>query len=134
MLAPVSVRLAIVLVPCDAGGMAKGKAKHQARLDAIQAFGKDLARRASRKCELCEGKVDLRPYDTAPDDPPTMDTVALLCERCRAVAGGRNDPPETLRFLENAIWSPYPAVASTAKAMIVRVDADWARNALDLIS
>jgi hypothetical protein len=113
--------------------MAKGKAKHQARLDAIGRLGKDLARRADKKCELCEGKGDLRPYDTAPDEEPSLDTVALLCERCRAVADGRDDPPETLRFLENAIWSPYPPVARTAQDILRRVDADWARAALEML-
>jgi len=113
--------------------MAKGKAKHQARLDEISLLGKDLARRANRKCELCEGKGDLRPYDSAPDDAPSMDTLALLCERCRAIAEGRDDPQETLRFLENAIWSPIPAVGGTARAVLRRVDAPWARAALDLL-
>lgn len=113
--------------------MAKGREKHQAHLDEISLLGKDLSRRASQKCELCEGKGDLRPYDTAPDDEPTLDTIALLCERCRALAGGKTGPQETLRFLENAIWSPYPAVASVARAAIARVDADWARMALEML-
>ena len=113
--------------------VAKGKAKHQARLDAIGLLGKDLARRASRKCELCEGKDDLRPYDTAPDAPPQMDALALLCTRCRAIADGRDDPERTLRFLESAIWSPYVGGGSTARSVRARVDADWARAALELL-
>ena len=113
--------------------MAKGKEKHQAHLDAIGLLGKDLARRANRKCELCEGKDDLRAYDTEPQDEPSMDTIALFCARCRAVSEGRVDPPAGLRFLEGAIWSPYPGVAKTARSMLVGVDADWARAAMDML-
>ncbi|MEZ4338457.1 MAG: hypothetical protein R3B82_17695 [Sandaracinaceae bacterium] len=113
--------------------MAKGREKHQARLDEIGLLGKDLARRASQKCELCEGKDDLRAYDTAPDDPPTLDTIALLCARCRGLAEGKKAPAETLRFLESAIWSPYPGVAKTAREALAKVDADWARMALEML-
>jgi len=113
--------------------MAKGKERHQARLDEISLLGKDLARRAKRRCELCEGKEDLRAYDTAPDDPPTMESVALLCADCRARAAGRDDDEAALRFLEGAIWSDIPAVSGTAQAILRRVDAGWARAALDML-
>lgn len=113
--------------------MSKGKAKHQARLDAIQFFGKDLARRASRRCELCEENDDLRIHDTDLEVEPEMETLALLCARCRAVLEGRKDDPETLRFLEGAIWSDQAPIGALAKEMIRAVDADWAREALSLL-
>ena len=113
--------------------MASGKEKHRARLDAIGLLGKDLARRANRNCELCEGKGDISPYDTAPEDDPTMDTIALLCERCRAIADGRDDAPETIRFLAGAIWSPYGGVSSVARTVLGRVDTAWAREALEML-
>ncbi len=114
--------------------MAKGREKHQARLDAIAWLGKDLARRASRRCELCGDNHDLRPYDAEPEvREPTMDTVALLCSRCRAVADGRPDDPQSLRFLENSMWSEVPAVRETSKRILRRLNADWARQALDLV-
>lgn len=113
--------------------MAKGKEQHEARQQAIAFWGKDLARRAKRKCELCEEGGDLRPLDTAPDREPELDTLALLCERCREVAAGRIDDPRTLRFLEAAVWSEVPAVAQTARTMLERVDAAWARNTLDML-
>lgn len=114
--------------------MAKGLEKKQARIDAMNYVGKELARRAKRKCELCEAGEDLRPYDTDLDAEPSLETLTLLCERCRAVAGGRRDEASTLRFLENAIWSEHPQIAGTAKAMLTKVDADWARSALEMIS
>jgi len=126
--------------PLAAGGarsqdaaVAKGKQKHQARLDAVAYFGKDLARRAGRVCELCGEKGDLRPFDTDVDAEPSMETLGLFCARCREVADGRKDDPQTLRFLESAIWNPEPAISETAKQMIRRVDAGWAREALELL-
>ena len=113
--------------------MAKGREKHQARLDAIQMFGKDLARRAGRRCELCEESDDLRIYDADPEAEPDMDTLALLCGRCREVLEGRKADPSTLRFLEGAIWSDVAPIGGLAQRMIRRVDADWAREALALL-
>ena len=40
--------------------MAKGHLAHQERLADMQAFGKDVGKRASFKCEWCEGKENLR--------------------------------------------------------------------------
>ena len=114
--------------------MAAGKQKHQERLDAIALQGKDLARRAKRKCELCEDNHDLRPYDTDPDAEPGLDTLVLLCERCRAVADGRVDDPRTLRFLESTLWSDIQPVAVMARRIAETIDADWARQVLDLLS
>ncbi len=114
--------------------MAKGYQKHKERLDAIAFLGKDLARRARRKCELCDSAEDLRPYDTAPDDEPALETLVLMCSRCREVAEGRRDDPRTLRFLEGAVWSEVTPAAAVARAMIERIDADWARNTLEMLS
>ena len=113
--------------------MSKGKAKHQARLNAIQAFGKDLARRARSKCELCEENDDLRIVDIDSENEPSFDTLMLTCARCRAVLDGRRDDPKTLRFLETAIWSDIVPVAVSARTQIKQVDADWARDALELV-
>lgn len=113
--------------------MAKGKAKHQERLDAIQAFGKDLARRARSKCELCESSDDLRIFDADAEADPDLDTLLLACVRCRALFEGRIGDPKELRFLETAIWSEVSPVASMAREVIKRVDSDWARHALELV-
>ena len=114
--------------------MTKGRQKHQARLDEIQFWGKDLARRAKRKCELCEGDTDLRIYDGDPDAEPGLATLILACERCRAILDGRSDDERTLRFLETAIWNEEPVIARLAKRMLAEVDAAWAREALDMVS
>ncbi len=114
--------------------MAKGRQKHQARLDAIAFQGKDLARRARRKCEFCEGSGDLRAYDGDEDAEPSLETLALACERCRSILDGRKDDERTLRFLETAIWNEEAIIARLAKQMLTGVDADWARSALEMLS
>lgn len=114
--------------------MSKGKQKHQARLDEIQFWGKDLARRAKRKCELCEKSGELRPYDGDLDAEPSLATLVLACERCRALLGGRKDDERSLRFLETAIWNEEPMIAALAKRILATVDAAWAREALDMVS
>jgi hypothetical protein len=112
--------------------MARGYDKKQEHIGAINLLGKDLARRAGRKCEWCETSGELRPYDMAPDDEPDLDALMLVCARCRAVLDGRDDDARTLRFLEGAVWSETAPVARTARVAIKRVDADWARDTVEL--
>lgn len=114
--------------------MAKGRQKHQARLDAIQLQGKDLARRAKRKCEFCEGDNDLRIFDGDADAEPALETLVLACARCRGALEGQKEDERTMRFLETAIWNEEPVIARLAKEMLGRVDADWARAAMDMVS
>ena len=111
----------------------KGKAKHEARQAAVSLLGKDLARRAGRKCELCGAQDGLRAYDHAPDKEPTLDSLALLCARCRALVDGEVGSADELRFLENAVWSDIPAVTGVSRALLRRVDADWARATLEMV-
>lgn len=113
--------------------MAKGYDKNQERRDEISLLGKDLARRAGRKCELCEESGSLKPHDTEPDEEPELSTLVLLCGRCTEVVGGREDDPRTLRFLEGAVWNEEPAVAELAKALIRKIDATWARDTVDML-
>ena len=96
--------------------MAKGYDEHQARQAAIGRLGKSLARRSGRRCEWCEGKDDLRPYDHRPKREPSEETLALLCRDCRETLAGETRDPQSLRFLEGAIWSEIPAVREPALA------------------
>ena len=113
--------------------MARGLEQHKARQEAIGLLGKDLARRARRVCELCEEKGELRPVDRAPDDEPSLETLVLLCSRCRELAGGAVHDPRTLHFLETAVWSEVAVVAALARELLAQVDAQWAREALSLL-
>jgi protein PhnA len=111
----------------------KGRDKHEARQAAVADLGKELARRGRSRCELCEGRDGVRTHDTAPDEAPSLDTLLLLCERCRAWVGGEAQDPRTLRFLETAVWSEVPVVAGLAREMLDRVDADWARETREML-
>lgn len=118
--------------------MAKSLGRHQERLAAVALLGKDLARRAERRCEWCGDKDDLRPYDHAPDREPSLETLALLCARCREVVkgGGAGCDPRALRFLEGAVWSEVPAVREPAIRVLraLAAEAPWARDALEHVS
>jgi protein PhnA len=114
--------------------MARGYDKHQAREQAVNLLGKDLARRAKRRCELCEESESLRPWDSCPTEEPSLETLLLLCERCQSLASGAAvGDPRTLRFLEGAVWNEEALIAATAKDLLTRIDAEWARDTLELL-
>jgi hypothetical protein len=113
--------------------MSRGLDKHRERLDAIAFWGKDLARRAGRKCELCEGTEELRPFDLDADAEPSLETLVLGCDRCRAVLDGGAADPRTLRFLEGVMWTDVAPVAAAARRMLGSIDAEWARDALEAV-
>lgn len=111
----------------------KGREKHEARQAEVAAFGKELARRARSRCELCEGREGVRTQDTEPEQAPSLGTLLLLCDRCRALLAGEAQDPRTLRFLETAVWSEVPVVKDVARKLLDRVDADWARETRGLL-
>jgi len=89
--------------------MAKGYQANKERKEALTAFGKELGKRAGFKCEWCESKDDLRPWDYNPDQDPEMGNLALLCARCRGLANGSKADLNELRSIRNALWSDVPA-------------------------
>ena len=104
--------------------MAKGLLKHQERLDALNLLGKNLARRASSKCELCEASgVSLKIYEVAPvPAEPDMDHCLMTCETCREQLAHFEKKPKHMtadhwRCLGKTVWSPEPA----AQVMSVRI-------------
>ncbi len=116
-----------------------GYERHKERRDALNLLGKDLARRAASKCELCEeGGQRLDPYEPPPvEDDPSFERTMLVCEKCRRAAeGGPMKPASEWRFLETVGWSTIPAVQVTAIRMLRRLAADdvaWARDAAESI-
>src|SRR5512137_2058557 len=111
--------------------MAKGYQAHKDRIEAISSFGKAVSKRAGFKCEWCEAKDDLRPWESQADDEPNMDTLALLCGRCRELAGGRKADLIELRSIRNALWSNVPAVAEGAARVLVQCRDAWEREAIE---
>lgn len=111
--------------------MAKGYNANQERIAAIALLGKGLAKRAGFACEWCGSKDDLRPWDYRPNAEPEETGLALLCLRCRELAGGVRGEENELRSLRNALWSDIPAVAEGAARVLGRCKATWTREAID---
>lgn len=116
--------------------MAKGYDTHQARLQALQLIGKDLARRAKSKCELTGASgVALRPYEVPPvAADPDLDRTLLISEACHEVL----ENPKHLKgrewqCLAEVVWSEMPAVQVVAWRLLQELAKreDWAREVLD---
>ena len=111
--------------------MAKGFQANKERQEDLSAFGKAIGKRAGFKCEWCEGKDDLRVWDHRPDVSPAMDSLALLCRRCRGWADGGKAAPNEVRTIRNALWSNVPAIAEGAARVLAQCKEPWAREAIE---
>lgn len=111
--------------------MAKGYLANKERLEQIGSLGKTIGKRAGFKCEWCGSKEDLRVWDYQPDQAPGMETLALLCLRCRDLADGRKCDAKELRSIRDALWSDIPAVAEGAARVLARCREPWVREAIE---
>jgi protein PhnA len=111
--------------------MVKGFQANREHHEAINILGKTLSKRAGFKCEWCESKDSLRIWEYRPECEPTVDTLALLCNRCRELAGGGKAEPNELHSIRNALWSNISAVAEGAARVLSRCTETWARNAIE---
>jgi len=111
--------------------MAKGHQANKEHLEEIDTFGKAIGKRAGFKCEWCESKDDLGVWNHQPDQPPNMETLAMLCKRCRDLAGGRKSTSDELRSIRNALWSNVPAVSEGAAKVLVQCNESWVREAIE---
>ena len=112
--------------------MAKGLQKHQERLDALNLLGKDLARRASSKCELCEtAGVSLKTHEVAPvPAEPDIDHCLMICETCHDQLNFLENKPKLIqadhwRCLGKTIWSSLPVAQVVALRVLRQLDADY---------
>lgn len=105
----------------------------------LNSFGKDLARRAKSRCELCErGGEKLSVFEVPPEPrQPDIDRCLLICERCREQAADlkRFKGGEHWRVLAEMAWSGTPMVQVMAVRLLRRQagSQDWARAALDTL-
>jgi protein PhnA len=111
--------------------VAKGYQANKDHLEALNSFGKSIAKRAGFKCEWCESKEELRVWDHQPDTLPNMDTLAMLCQNCRELADGRKAGSDELRSIRDALWSCIPAVAEGAAIVLAQCNASWVKDAID---
>lgn len=111
--------------------MTKGYQANKDRLERVNSFGKMLGKRATFRCEWCDGTDDLRVWDYRPEAEPAVETLALLCGPCRDLAGGKNSDENRLRPIRNALWSDIPAVAEGAARILARCREPWVREAIE---
>ena len=111
--------------------MSKGYLANKERQGDMSTLGKAIGKRAGFKCEWCESRDDLRVWDYRPEAPPGMETLALLCRRCRDWADGRKAASNELRSIRNALWSDIPAVAEGAARVLAQCREAWVREAID---
>lgn len=111
--------------------MAKGYLANKERLEEISEFGKSIGKRAGFKCEWCNGKEDLRVWDYQPYLQPSMETLALLCRRCRSWAEGKKSDGNELRSIRDALWSDVPAISEGAARVLAGCREPWVREAIE---
>lgn len=111
--------------------MAKGYQSNKERQAALSSYGKAIGKRAGFTCEWCGDNADLRVWDQKPDREPEMDTLALLCGRCRGLAEGRKADVNELRSIRDALWSNVPAVAEGAARVLANCREPWVREAIE---
>lgn len=111
--------------------MSKGYNANRERQELVNSFGKMLGKRASFRCEWCDGTDDLRVWDYRPNAEPSEETLALLCGACRKLAEGRQADENRLHSLRNALWSDIPAISEGAARVLARSRAPWVREAIE---
>lgn len=111
--------------------MVRGFDKHQERQATIQRLGKTLSKNARFQCEWCDGKNELRPFDTQPKKEVSLDCLLFLCEECRVIANGGKYPIESLRNRLNGLWSERDIVKEALAVILVKSQAPWAIEAVE---
>lgn len=110
-----------------------GKKRFKQRA-AVGVLGKDLTRRARGRCELCESREDVRPWELPPFEvEPSLERTLLACGRCRGWLERGEAVGMDAQVLMQAVWSEEPAVCLAACRLLVNSDfADdpWVSDAL----
>ena len=115
-----------------------GYERNQRRIQQLNGLGRNLARRSSSSCEICEQSGQaLKPYEVLPlFDEPTIERTILVCGACRkAIEGGPMNPDEW-RSLSGPIWSDVAPVQVTAIRLMRRLaeaGIQWAKDELESV-
>lgn len=113
--------------------MARGFEQNSARVEALTAFGKTLARRSKSVCELCSAATSLHIYEVPPVDTPDVDKCLLICDTCQTQL---DDPehidPNHWHGLNETIWSEVPAIQVVSWRLLQHLQSEgWAQDLLD---
>lgn len=118
--------------------MSKAADKHQARINEINSFGKDLARRSKSHCELCDQHgVKLVVKEVPPESKePEFDQCIFICETCVEKIKQLKKPDINYwHCLHHSIWSDVPAVQVMAVLIAEKIKekASFAEELLDQV-
>ena len=120
--------------------MAKGKEKHTQRQADLRLLGREIARRAKSRCELCRVQTSLSVVELSPfPEEPDLDSALMLCSSCTTLA---QSPPDVqckplntslqrYSFLNEAVWSdiaPVQIAAVRSLQLLAAHGASWARE------
>ena len=101
----------------------------------VGVLGKELTRRSKGRCELCDGRVDVRPFELPPfPDDPDPERTLMACGRCREWMEHERIDPVQAHFLSEAVWSDLAPVKLAAARLLLAsdgLDDPWLRDALD---
>ena len=113
--------------------MAKGKQEHQARLDELSSFGKDLAKRCKSSCELCGENTSLAIFEVPPVSDPDFEKCVMICALCREQV----ENPDKINVnhwhcLNETAWSEVPAVQVLVWRLLEKLSSEpWAQDLKD---
>lgn len=118
--------------------MSKGYDRHHERHHGLSLYGKDLVRRCSSHCELCDAQgVKLAIYEVPPiSNEPLFEHCIMVCETCNEqLHRPKLRDPNHWRCLNHSIWSSVPAVKVAAIAMLQQLaeEAPWAAELLEQV-
>ena len=115
--------------------MAKGRDRHQARLETLNWFGRNLARRSGSACELCAATgVKLSTWEVAPiPEEPDIDKCVFICETCQTqLENPKRVDTHHWMCLYTSAWSEVPAVQVVAvRKLHTLTNESWATDLLD---
>ncbi len=94
-----------------------------------------VASRAEGKCELCGSTEDLAVYTVPVSPTEDEDSSIYACGECREQLSAEADLKiNHWHCLNDAVWSPVPAVQVVAWRMLNKLSAEsWAQDLLDMV-
>lgn len=94
-----------------------------------------LRARSNGCCELCKATEALSVVDVDGGPEQGADASVYLCANCRLqVSGDAELNPHHFMCLNDAMWTPVPAVQVQSWRLLNRLSSEaWAQNALDML-
>ncbi len=112
--------------------MARKRVKQRPQVGVL---GKALTRRSRGRCELCDGRDDVRPYELYPfPEEPDPERTLMACARCRQWMETETIDPVQAHFLSSAVWAEVaPVRLAAARLLLATEDLSdpWLRDAIE---